>query len=62
MATVGVEQIAIALNISQRRVLGMPKTKRGRYDLVPCLEWYVRFLQRRPACCTLRYKRLSVKT
>jgi phage terminase Nu1 subunit (DNA packaging protein) len=50
MATVVGDQLAKAMNISTRRVQqltaeGMPKAKRGRYDLVPCLEWYVRFLQ-----------------
>src|SRR5664279_2483624 len=50
MRLVLVGELAAALNITPRRVQqlaanGMPKSKRGRYDLVPCLEWYVRFLQ-----------------
>src|SRR4051794_14778177 len=51
LPTVTVDQIAESLNITSRRVqqlvaAGMPKAKRGRYDLTACLEWYVRFLQR----------------
>ena len=51
MTLVSVDQLAKAMNIGSRRVQqlvadGMPKATRGRYDLVPCLEWYVRFLQR----------------
>jgi phage terminase Nu1 subunit (DNA packaging protein) len=51
MAGANVETIAKALNITPRRVQqlvndGMPRGKRGEYDLGACLVWYVRFLQR----------------
>jgi phage terminase Nu1 subunit (DNA packaging protein) len=50
MALVGGAQLAKAMNVTLRRVQqlvadGMPKKSEGRYDLVPCLEFYVRFLQ-----------------
>jgi phage terminase Nu1 subunit (DNA packaging protein) len=50
MRLVPVGKLADALNVTPRRVQqlvadGMPKAKRGRYDLTACLEWYVRFLQ-----------------
>ena len=51
MRFVAVKQLAISLNVTPRRVHqlvheGMPQAERGQYDLVACLEWYVRFLQR----------------
>jgi phage terminase Nu1 subunit (DNA packaging protein) len=50
MAFVDVERVATALNIEPRRVQqlvkeGMPREKRGQYDPVKCLLWYVRYLQ-----------------
>jgi hypothetical protein len=50
MALVTVEQVATSLNVSSRRVQqltteGMPRAERVRYDLIACLEWYVRYLQ-----------------
>ena len=50
MPLVTVDQLAESLNVSKRRVQqlvaeDMPKAKRGRYDLVACLTWYVRWLQ-----------------
>jgi phage terminase Nu1 subunit (DNA packaging protein) len=51
MATVGVTQVASALNLSAARVqmlvkVGMPRKARGQYDPVKCMLWYVRYLQR----------------
>src|ERR1035441_4235322 len=51
MAFVNAPQLAAAMHVSEHRIRqlsveGMPKAMRGRYDLVPCLEWYIRFLQR----------------
>jgi phage terminase Nu1 subunit (DNA packaging protein) len=48
--TVNVAKAAASLNLTDRRIMqlvqeGMPKQARGRYDLVKCLEWYVRYLQ-----------------
>ncbi len=51
MATqVNVEHVAKALNLSPRRVqqlvkLGLPQLSRGAYELVPCMQWYIRHLQ-----------------
>jgi phage terminase Nu1 subunit (DNA packaging protein) len=50
MTAVNVDQLAKAINVTPRRVQqlaakGMPKAKRGRYDLVRCLTRYVRYLQ-----------------
>jgi phage terminase Nu1 subunit (DNA packaging protein) len=60
MSTVDVERVANALNIEPRRVQqlvkeGMPREKRGEYDAVKCLFWYVRYLQ-------AHIKRLSPNT
>jgi hypothetical protein len=43
--------IASALNLEVRRVQqlaneGMPRETRGQYDLVKCMLWYIRYLQR----------------
>jgi phage terminase Nu1 subunit (DNA packaging protein) len=49
---VGLAQVAEALNLGERRVQqlakeGLPKAKRGLYDLGASLRWYVRYLQRK---------------
>jgi len=51
MATVGAGKVAKALNLHERRVHqlvqeGMPREGRGQYDVIACMLWYVRFLQR----------------
>jgi phage terminase Nu1 subunit (DNA packaging protein) len=50
MATVGVDKVASALNLTPQRVQqlvkeGLPREARGRYDAVKCMLWYVRYLQ-----------------
>jgi phage terminase Nu1 subunit (DNA packaging protein) len=50
MSTVNVERVADALNLTPRRVQqlvkeGMPREKRGEYDPIKCLLWYIRYLQ-----------------
>jgi phage terminase Nu1 subunit (DNA packaging protein) len=50
MSTVNVERVADALNLTPRRVQqlvkeGLPREKRGEYDPIKCLLWYVRYLQ-----------------
>jgi len=50
MAIVDVERVANALNLTRQRVAqlvkeGLPREKRGQYDPVKCLLWYVRYLQ-----------------
>src|SRR6266850_500014 len=50
MSTVNVERVANALNVQPRRVQqlvkeGMPREKRGEYDPVKCMLWYIRYLQ-----------------
>jgi hypothetical protein len=40
------------LNLSERRIYqlakeGLPKTAPGRYDVIACFRWYVRYLQRK---------------
>lgn len=50
MAMVDVERVANALNLTRQRVAqlvkeGMPREKRGQYDPVKCLLWYIRYLQ-----------------
>jgi phage terminase Nu1 subunit (DNA packaging protein) len=49
MATI--TEVSRALNVTPQRVVqlthvGMPKVGRGRYELGPCMAWYVRYLQR----------------
>jgi phage terminase Nu1 subunit (DNA packaging protein) len=49
---VGLAQVAEALNLGERRVQqlakeGLPRAKRGLYDLDASLRWYVRYLQRK---------------
>ena len=44
-------ELAAALNVPPRRVQqlaadGMPKAKRGRYDLAQCVTWHTQYLQR----------------
>jgi phage terminase Nu1 subunit (DNA packaging protein) len=51
MALVGAAQLSKVLNLSQRRirqlaVAGMPKAKRGRYDLAQCVTWHTQYLKR----------------
>lgn len=51
MATVDVEKLARALNLTRSRIAqlvheGMPKEARGQYDFFKCAAWYVRWLQR----------------
>lgn len=48
--SVDVNAVAKALNITARRVQqlkseGMPSAGRGRYELGPCMAWYIRYLQ-----------------
>lgn len=50
--TVALPAIAEALNLGERRVQqlakeGLPRVKRGEYDLSACFRWYVRYLQRK---------------
>jgi phage terminase Nu1 subunit (DNA packaging protein) len=50
MSTVNVERVADALNLTPRRVQqlvkeGLPREKRGEYDPIKCMLWYVRYLQ-----------------
>lgn len=51
MAAVGVNQLAQFFNLTPRRVQmlvandGMPQESRGRYDLLKCAAWYIRYLQ-----------------
>jgi len=47
---VDVARVAKFLNLDERRVQqlvqeGMPKEKRGEYDLTACAKWYIRYLQ-----------------
>jgi phage terminase Nu1 subunit (DNA packaging protein) len=51
MATVGVDKVASALNLTPQRVQqlvkeGLPREARGRYDPIKCMMFYVRYLQR----------------
>jgi len=47
----GIQRIADSFNLTPRRVqqlakeAGFPKVKRGDYDELECLRWYVKFLQ-----------------
>jgi hypothetical protein len=50
MTSVGVAALAKVFNISVRRVQqlqneGMPRAARGQYELGPCMQWYIRYLQ-----------------
>ncbi len=50
MATVGVDKVASALNLTPQRVQqlvkeGLPREARGRYDPIKCMMFYVRYLQ-----------------
>jgi phage terminase Nu1 subunit (DNA packaging protein) len=50
MALVDVGKVAKFLNLDERRIQqlvqeGMPREKRGQYDLTRCTHWYVRYLQ-----------------
>jgi hypothetical protein len=50
MAIVDVERVANALNLTRQRVAqlvkeGLPREKRGEYDPVKCMLWYIRYLQ-----------------
>ena len=51
MALVNVTKLSKALNVTPRRVQqlvaeGLPKAKRGRYELGQCMLWYIRYLQK----------------
>jgi hypothetical protein len=44
--------LGVELNLSERRIYqllheGLPRISPGRYDVVACCRWYVRFLQRK---------------
>jgi phage terminase Nu1 subunit (DNA packaging protein) len=46
------EECAHELNLGSRRIQqlareGLPKAERGVYDIIECLRWYVRYLQRK---------------
>lgn len=50
-ATVKVEVVAKALNLTPRRIMqlakeGMPRAERGQYDPWACALWYIRYLQK----------------
>jgi hypothetical protein len=50
MAMVDVERVANALNLTRQRVAqlvkeGLPREKRGEYDPIKCMLWYIRYLQ-----------------
>jgi phage terminase Nu1 subunit (DNA packaging protein) len=50
MALVDVTRVAQALNLTEQRVQqlvkeGLPREKRGQYDAVKCMLWYIRYLQ-----------------
>lgn len=54
MPTIKIDQVAGLLNLTPARVHqlvkeGLPKEKRGEYDGVKCLIWYVRYLQQQLA-------------
>ena len=47
---VNAEQLAAIVDLQKRRIFqlveeGMPKERRGRYDVDKCRAWYIRFLQ-----------------
>lgn len=47
-----VEQVSKVLGITPRRVQqlvkeGMPTVKRGKYNLIACVQWYIRYWQQR---------------
>lgn len=50
MALLNVKKIAQALNLTPQRVQqltheGLPREKRGEYDGLKCMLWYIRYLQ-----------------
>lgn len=50
MTQVGVQRLSTELNLTPRRVQqlvpeGLPKAKRGLYDLEASMAWYIRYLQ-----------------
>jgi phage terminase Nu1 subunit (DNA packaging protein) len=50
-SAVSIDQLAKVLNLTPRRVQqlaneGMPRAARGRYELGPCMQWYIRYLQK----------------
>jgi phage terminase Nu1 subunit (DNA packaging protein) len=50
MPLVDVTRVAQALNLTESRVHqlvkeGLPREKRGQYDAVKCMLWYIRYLQ-----------------
>jgi len=51
MAYATVEQVSHVLNLSPRRIHqlvkeeGMPRVSRGEYEMVKCVQWYIRFLR-----------------
>jgi phage terminase Nu1 subunit (DNA packaging protein) len=50
MPLVDVTRVAQALNLDERRIQqlvkeGLPREKRGQYDAVKCMLWYIRYLQ-----------------
>lgn len=56
----GIQRIADSFGLTPRRVqqlakeLGFPKVKRGDYDELDCLRWYVKFLQEKLSAGTTR--------
>lgn len=56
----GIQRIADSFGLTPRRVQqlakepGFPKVKRGDYDELDCLRWYVKFLQEKLAAGTTR--------
>jgi phage terminase Nu1 subunit (DNA packaging protein) len=50
MPTVTVDRVTEALNLTPRRIQqlvkeGMPREKRGEYDPIKCMLWYIRYLK-----------------
>ena len=51
MAYATVEQVSNVLNLTPRRINqlvkdeGMPRVSRGEYEMVKCVQWYIRFLR-----------------
>lgn len=56
----GIQRIADSFGLTPRRVqqlakeAGFPKVKRGDYDELDCLRWYVKFLQEKLSAGTTR--------
>lgn len=49
MATIGVEKLGRALNLTRSRIAqlvheGMPKEGRGQYDFLRCAHWYICYM------------------